>query len=354
MNVRKVRCVSSCLAAAGLVVSAAVQAAETAPPTKGRPVPKAGKVVNVKPRLADTRVDTEKYPDGTVKKVTPWVDGRIHGDVKEFWSGGTQLKSLVHYVRGSREGNAETYFENGRLETLTPYKSDRIEGTFERHDNPGAVRDQYGQVFQPILVEQVPYAGGEKEGVARTWRRVNAANSGVLSTESAYKGGKLHGESITYGPGDTSRTIKRYKYGLQDGLEERFFATGKTEVNWKDGEQHGLSRVLLSRYGSWPEKEEEWNNGALVWRKKYEYFLLGGSTKVKSVQAYNAASKLHGKSEFWREADKREKTLEFANGLQDGIAEYYDESGTKVVRREEWKDGAKVRDLPAAIRRGRE
>lgn len=296
-------------------------------------------------KIANVRVETEKHSDGSIKKETPYLDGKIHGDVKEYYPGGKQLKSLTHYLNGLRQGNAETYFDNGRVETRTPYKNDKIEGVFERYDNPGAKRDANGTIFQPVLVELVPYMSGMKEGVRKTWRRVNDATTGVLASEASYKNDQLHGESYNYGPGE-GRTIRRYKEGLQDGLEEASSATGKLEVNWKNDKKHGLSHFLLSRYGDYPTWEEEWSNGALVWRKEIDYFMLGGSTKIKKVETFNNARKLHGKSEFWKEADKREKTLEFANGLQDGIAEYYDETGTKVIRREEWKNGVKVRNVP--------
>jgi antitoxin component YwqK of YwqJK toxin-antitoxin module len=295
--------------------------------------------------LAKHRVVTEKYPDGSLKKETPYLDDKIHGEVKEYWPGGKQIKSLTRYAKGLREGIAETYFDNGRIETRVPYRNDRMEGLFERWDNPTAKRDAYGNTFQPVVIEQVPYVNGLKEGVRKTWRRVNDATSGVLALEEPYVKDKLHGEVKGYGPGD-GRSIRRYKDGLQDGLEEHFSATGKLEVNWSGGKQHGLTHFLLDRYGYWPRWQEEWANGARIWRKEFDYFMLGGFTKSKKIETYNNARKLHGKSEFWSDPDKREKTLEFANGVQHGVAEYYDPSGTKVIRREEWHNGAKVRDLP--------
>jgi antitoxin component YwqK of YwqJK toxin-antitoxin module len=298
------------------------------------------------PMLPKVRVERETHPDGSLKKETPYVDGKIHGDVKEYWPGGKQLKSSTRYERGSRQGNAETYFDNGRLETRVPYRNDRMEGLFERWDNPGAKRDAYGRTFQPVVVEQVPYVNGLKEGVRKTWRRINDATTGVLSLEAPYRSDKLHGEVVGHGPGD-GKSVRRYRDGLQEGLEEHFAATGKLEVNWKADKKHGRSQFLMDRYGSWPTWEEEWTNGALSWRKEYEYFLLGGLTKTRKVESYNNAHKLHGRSEFWREPDKREKTLEYANGLQHGFADYYDGTGTRVVHREEWRNGAKVADVPA-------
>lgn len=311
------------------------------------------KVIGIKPKATQAtlppvgrlRVEKELYPDGSLKKETPYLDGKIHGEVKEYWPGGKQLKSLTRYERGLRQGIAETYFENGRVETRVPYTGDRMNGLFERLDNPGAKRDAGGNVFQPVVVEQTPYVNGLKEGVRKTWRRVNDAYHGELASEAPYRNDKLHGEVHAYGPGE-GRTVRRYVDGLQEGLEEGFSATGKVEVNWKADKRHGLSHFLLDRYGAWPTWEEEWSNGALVWRKEFDYFMLGGLTKVKKIETFNNARKLHGKSEFWREADKREKTLEYANGVQHGFADFYDEAGVKVVRREEWRNGVKVGEVP--------
>lgn len=297
------------------------------------------------PKLPVTRVDIEKYPDGSLKKETPYLDGKIHGEVREYWPGGKQLKSLTRYEKGLRQGMAETYFENGRVETRVPFKNDRMEGRFERLDNPGAKRDAGGNLFQPVVIEQTAYVNGLKEGVRKTWRRVNDAFAGELASEATYRNDQLDGEVRSYGPGD-GRSVRRYVNGLQEGLEEHFSATGKLEVNWKADKKHGLSHFLLDRYGAWPTWEEEWSTGALVWRKEFDYFLLGGLTKVKKIETFNNAHKLHGKSEFWREADKREKTLEYVNGLQHGFADFYDEAGEKVIRREEWRNGVKVGEVP--------
>ena len=65
----------------------------------------------------------------------------------------------------------------------------------------------------------------------------------------------------------------------------------------------------------------------MVSRKEFDCLMLGGFTNGKKIGTFNNAHKLHGKSEFWREPDKREKTLEFAD--------YYDESVTKIIRHEE-------------------
>lgn len=313
-----------------------------APPALANP-PKVAQTLAV-PRPA-ARLETEKYPDGSIKKETPYLDGQIQGEVKDYWPGGTQLKSLTPFVKGLRQGRAETYFENGRVETRVTFLRDRMQGIFEKWDNPTAKRDAHGVVFQPVMIEQTTYANGLKEGLRKTWRRINDATAGELSSETTYRNDKPHGEAFAYGPGD-GRSIRRYREGLQEGLEEHFSATGKLEVNWKADKKHGISRFLLERYGSWPTWEEEWVNGAQVSRKEIEYFLLGGLTKVKKIEAYNSARKLHGKSEFWRAADIREKTLTYSDGLQHGSAEYYDPTGTKVIRREEWVKGAKMKELP--------
>ena len=298
------------------------------------------------PRLPDLRVDTERYPDGSTKKLTPTLDGKLHGEVKVFWPGGVQLKSLTRYERGLRQGVSETYFENGRIETRVPYRNDRMEGVFERWDNPGPKRDAYGAVFQPVVVEQVSYVNGQREGVAKTWRRINNAHSGELASESPYRNDRLHGRSCLYGPGE-GRTERNYVDGKLHGVETRTSATGRLDIRWEDDRKHGLTELLMNRYDQvLPTWQEEWSHGALLWRKEYGYFLLGGSTKVKKIEVFDNAHRLHGRSEFWSGPDKREKTLEYADGLQHGFADYYDATGTRVVRREVWRKGVKVGEAP--------
>jgi antitoxin component YwqK of YwqJK toxin-antitoxin module len=114
----------------------------------------------------------------------------------------------------------------------------------------------------------------------------------------------------------------------------------KSRTPYVKGKKNGLATV----YGVGGEilSEEKWRNDALVWRKEYAYFdLADGGKKIRSMQTYNNAHQLDGKSKFWRRPDVREKVLNYANGRLNSYCQFYDENG-KFLRQEKWSNGRKL------------
>ena len=61
------------------------------------------------------------YKDGRLKKIIPYIDGKINGIVKEYYNDGT-LCSEIQYCDGLIDGYVKTYYENGSLESQESYK----------------------------------------------------------------------------------------------------------------------------------------------------------------------------------------------------------------------------------------
>jgi antitoxin component YwqK of YwqJK toxin-antitoxin module len=227
------------------------------------------------------RWETEKWPSGRIKAKIPYVNGKIHGEVIKYWDvNGSPVQARLQYRQGKKHGSMKTWHHNGNILSERSYVNDKLEG-----GDTG---------YHP-------------------------AREGKVKTIRSWHNNKLEGREM--------------RYDSQGRL--------RSEFNWHQGKKHGYVTV----YGFQKEikKREKWENGALLWRKKYEYYYLGGGeTKKKSMETYNNASKLHGKCEYWRQPNIREKSLQYANGKLHGTCEFYDENGN-IVRQEKWINGKKVR-----------
>jgi antitoxin component YwqK of YwqJK toxin-antitoxin module len=270
----------------------------------------------------------EKYADGKVKKRTPYKGDVIHGVVEEYYSNG-KLKSKTPYLEGVLEGTAEAYLSSGRRDSKTPYKAGAIHGVLEK----------YWDTHSNVIMSRTTYANGLRQGEATGWHH----NGNILNRRN-YKDDRPEGEDLQYHPANANKVkVQRYwSNGELNGAEARYDSHGRqlSEIPWKDGKKHGLLYVF--GFNREIRKQEQWETGALKWRKEFEYFhLAGGEKKLKQVESFNNALKLHGKCEYYRAVDVREKTLHYADGQLHGTCQFFDEEG-KLARTEKWVNGKKI------------
>jgi antitoxin component YwqK of YwqJK toxin-antitoxin module len=250
------------------------------PQLAGAETPLHEQLLYSKPALPDARTvlwESEFWPSGRVKQKTPYVGGKIHGDVIGYWD-----------------------------------------------------------VINSPVQSKVRYENGLKNGPAMTWHH----NGNPLS-ERSYNDDKLIGQETQYHPANRGKVkIRRYWQDNQlEGTEYRFDSQGRlrSEFNWKHHKKHGLSTVF--GFAGETTRQEQWKEGVLEWRKEFEYFpLAGGVKESKSVETFNNASLLHGKAEYWRQSGIREKTLHYVEGKLDGLCEFYDEDG-ELDYLEQWVNG---------------
>ena len=80
----------------------------------------------------------DKYPDGSVRLSTPYVQGKREGVEKEFYESG-KLKATRHYKAGVITDTVTEFFESGKTESVTPYKDGAVEGFVVRYYDNGNV-----------------------------------------------------------------------------------------------------------------------------------------------------------------------------------------------------------------------
>lgn len=90
------------------------------------------------------------YPQGTIKQMTPYREGKIEGVMRLFGPGGEPEK-MEEWVSGSLEGTT-TLFKNGEKIAEVPYHNGLKEGIEKRFKGQG------------IVVEEITWAQDKKHG----------------------------------------------------------------------------------------------------------------------------------------------------------------------------------------------
>ncbi len=125
----------------------------------------------------------EKWPDGKVRKKTPYKGGNIHGTVEEHFASG-KIRARTPYAEGVLQGVAQTWFESGRLASKVPYKAGKTDGTAEHFFDADGKPPGRGV---PKSIERYDSAH-RLHGKCEYWRA-----PGVREKTLTYVAGKLHG-----------------------------------------------------------------------------------------------------------------------------------------------------------------
>lgn len=134
-----------------------------------------------------------EYDGNSVRKETPFNDGKIDGIVKLYYSDG-KLREEDTYENNDLVGTAKVYSESGHVINETPYKDGKINGTQTLYYEFGA---------KYMLTE---YLDGKREGKRQLFRE-----DGSLGAEVSYKDDKPTG-GTEYGKNGDSRPLTNRRY----------------------------------------------------------------------------------------------------------------------------------------------
>ncbi|MBL3657710.1 toxin-antitoxin system YwqK family antitoxin [Fulvivirga sediminis] len=71
-------------------------------------------------------------PDGSLKNVVNYMDGKKHGKASSYYANG-KLHQSIDYINNKKHGEAITYYENGNKSMITPYKDGVIHGVRKKY-----------------------------------------------------------------------------------------------------------------------------------------------------------------------------------------------------------------------------
>ena len=118
----------------------------------------------------------ENYSSGSLSELTPFYEGKAHGEKKGYYEDGSLMYSRA-YTLGKKEGTHKGFFPDGQP---------RFEYKFEAGENIGTHYDWYegGQ-----LAKLTNYKDGKPFGVQKMWRSDGKIRSNYVIREDGRRYG---------------------------------------------------------------------------------------------------------------------------------------------------------------------
>lgn len=187
-----------------------------------------------------TGTSIDLFPNNTKMQEIQWVNGLLEGTKTEYFLGGTQIRTIMHFKAGKRNGPFIYYHENGKLKLTGKYINDLLDSTVNAYYENG----------NPKYIHE--YAQGVRVGKTITYYK-----NGNLEQEVALKNEKPHGLMLTYYEAGNIRLQSHYNEGVRDGQYLRYHLTGLVaeESYYKNGFQDSVSRYWDNVFGSIMKEE---------------------------------------------------------------------------------------------------
>jgi len=302
----------------------------------------------------------EYFDSGRLKKITPYVNGKINGVEREYYESG-ELYTEVSYVNNLKNGYKIWFNKSGSTSQIYPYVNDivngvakhfytsgeiieqrfykqgKINGTKTQYYKSGKIKHEGNYVddraigisktfFENGQLEvEFPFVNGSANGAAKYYYQ-----SGQLKTILPFKNDKWYGERIDYYENGQIERIANYIDSQQNGISKEYSESGKIKVeeNYIGGKKNGISKTYYSSGELMLETEykEDVSNG------KENYYSEGG--KIKST-SFNLNGKSHGKYTYYSEkTGKITEETTHNQGVLDGPHKQYYENGQLKLSRE--------------------
>jgi antitoxin component YwqK of YwqJK toxin-antitoxin module len=142
--------------------------------------------------------------------ITPKI---IHGEAKMYHVSTGKIASITPYVFGKIHGEVAYYDQNGELLSKLPYKNNKKFGTHKIYSQ------------DKILTEENHFDDyGLKTG---KWIKYN--QKGTIENEKYYLNDELNGEYINYNTDGTIKYSTTYKNGITNGISKQYKG-GKVDI----------------------------------------------------------------------------------------------------------------------------
>lgn len=249
---------------------------------------------------------------GIVVASGEFLDDSLHNTVKGYYLNGV-TQYIKHYNRGVRNGEAISYYDNGKTEQIATFVNDLPHGPviafypdsvlrYIKEYNMGMPHGRFYLFHRNgCAASEDYYKNGQHDSISRVWDAVSCN----LISEASWSNGKKQGAFIQYNAfGDTLR-IENYYNGTLEGryLELREVPNSATkrielkiesEGNYRDGLKfgpwkHGMVSHYQQREGTYDDDGEmvgEWmfydNQGLPLLKQTYD--IEGNLIKEKYIK----------------------------------------------------------------------
>ena len=130
---------------------------------------------------------------------------------KEYYPDG-KLKSMAEFKNGKQNGAYRTYFKNGNLEKEGNFIDGKLQGKFNEYERGGKIRT-------------VSYfTNGIQDSTMTTY-----FENGTISMQAHFKNGKQDGNMKVYNSKGKLTSEQEFKEGMLDGQYKRYYDNGTIE-----------------------------------------------------------------------------------------------------------------------------
>ena len=270
----------------------------------------------------------EHFPNGKLKVSKPYVNGVIHGMMKEFYPDGSK-RGETGFFNGKQHGSSKYWHANGQLS---------YEGTYDLGDRIGA---ETRWDFMGTMTRNGNYEDGRSTGYTTYY------SNGKKSMERPARFGMDHGDVRTYSMSGDLQMVRYYNEGRLIGYS----------YNGPDGtlvDTIPLSEGLVQLTSKYPNgktsREMTYRNGVIEGPFK-EYHPNG---KVLEECAFDNGERTGTDHDFyedgtpasitiWKNGDQHGEQLEYwpngtvsersnyVHGSRHGLTVHYDKTGKAVL-----------------------
>lgn len=170
--------------------------------------------------------------NGVLTQKATYVDGVLEGEFLAYNPQGTVVKRFF-YHQGNLQGKALVYNDDGKLMQQLTYEDGVLNGPLQIYANE-------------ILMVEIPYVKGVREGIMRTFapngrvqsettfqadkengaRTIYNPELGIIIRAETLVDGVVEGQSLTFYPGGAVMMQQTFVKGLLEGRSVSFYKSG--------------------------------------------------------------------------------------------------------------------------------
>lgn len=208
------------------------------------------------------------YENGNLLMNGDYEDNLEQGVWQNYWENG-QLKNQSTFNDGQLDGSWLSKYSNGKTKTTGTYDKGLKTGEWQEFFDNGRLKDieHYKVITKKSKIDYGPLKDRDKRVSVRHGEFISYSAKDFQKTlEGNYKNDEKEGAWTAYHPGGKAPAmITSYKAGKLDGPTTSYTFKGNkiiSEINYKDGLQHGTVKVYDNRGKL--VKEEQYKNGMRV------------------------------------------------------------------------------------------
>ncbi|MBB3697601.1 hypothetical protein KMW28_05405 [Flammeovirga yaeyamensis] len=247
----------------------------------------------------------------TVQKESDFVDGKLEGESKEFYTSGV-LKQVIPFENNIEHGLRLEYYESGQLMSENRIVKGRTTGNYKNYYEDGQLKS-----------EMITALGKEQKGVFREF-----SEKGILLKEGHMQQGKMHGITKGFYDDGALKQVFNYQKGIKKGVQKQYYTDGETLKVEEVFAKNATENTVKEYFENGKVKEE----GKMIKKLKtgsWKTYYANG--KLKTMKSFTGGFE-EGESLIYNKEGVLMTKERYRKGRLVGIhLEYYDDGRTVLM-----------------------